>query len=393
MKTTKAILVSMMTILAVIMLGSVSALDVNINKVKVNDMIMDSVTTAVFAGEELQVKVFFTANQEVTDAKVRARISGYRDDIESVSDRIHLLEGSQYTKTLLLNLPGDIDLSENYTLYVSVEGKGEYVENAYELRIQRESYNAEVLGVSSESNAKAGEDLEITIVLKNRGYEELEDLMVEAKILGTNAVAEAYLYDLPSTDSEEHEDAVEKVLKLRVPVYLNSGEYTVEVKISNSDFTTQATKAVVISGLEDTTRVLMSDKNQKFKAGETGEWSFEIVNLGIGPRVYEIEADTNEEFSVKVPAVVVVGEGESKVITVEAIADKAGIYNFAVEVNSEGKQVEKAIFSAKVEKGFFDGSTVFAIVLAIIFAVLLIVLIVLLTKKPKGPEELEESYY
>jgi hypothetical protein len=395
MKNMKTLLVSLIAVFAVIsLLGVVSALNVAIDKVEVNDKVLDGGAVAAFAGETLPVKVFFTSNADVADAKIKAWISGYRDEIEAVSERMHLLAGTSYVKTLSLTIPGDLDLSEDHALYVRIETDMGFVEKHFTLRTQRESYTAELIEVSGSENVKAGSELQITLVLKNRGYEELEDMVVEAKILETNTAVEAYLGDLVSVDTENAEDAVEKIVNLKIPSSLESGIYTLEVKVSNADVETKAVKKIVVSGVKDTTKVLITGKNQAFKTGEAGTWNFEIVNLGKETRIFEIAPETNEKFAVKAsPSTIVVREGESKTVTVEATSENEGVYNFAVRVTSDGKLVEKILLSAKVQGGFFDGNTVLAVSLAIVFAVLLIVLIVLLTRKPKKSDELEESYY
>jgi len=395
MKSIKNLLVSFMAIFAVIsLLSCVSALDVSIDKVEINDQVLDGSTVAVFAGESLPVKVFFTAHENAPDIRVKAWISGYRDAIEAVSERIRLLNGSSYAKTLLLEVPADLDLSEKHSLYIRMEDNTDFVEKQYTLVMQRESYTAELLQVEGSETVKAGSEMEITLVLKNKGYEELEDLKVSAKILETGDAVNAYLGDLPAVDSDEKEDTIEKSVVLRIPSNLESGIYTLEVKVSNADFESKVVKKITVYGLRDTTRVLVAGKDQVFKTGESGEWNFEIVNLGKETRVYEIVPETSEKFAARVsPSTVIVREGESKSIKVEASAENEGVYNFAVRITSEGKLVGKMLLSAKVEKGFFDSSTILAIALAVVFAVLLIVLIVLLTRKPKKADELEESYY
>jgi uncharacterized membrane protein len=396
MKQIKNLLVSLIAVFAVIsLLGCASAaFNVAIDKVEINDKVLDGVAVAAFAGDTLPVQVFYTSYSDVADAKVKAWISGYQDDIEAVSERVHLLAGTSYVNTLSLKIPSDLDLSEDHVLYVRVEDSTGFVEKHYTLRTQRESYTAELIEVSGSDSVTAGSDLQITLVLKNTGYEKLDDLKVNAKILETNTAVEAYLGDLVSVDSSTRDDAVEKLVTLRIPSNLDSGIYTLDVKVSNADVSTEAVKKITVSGTKDTTRVLITGKNQIFASGKTGTWNFEVINLGKETRVYEIAPETNEKFAVKAdPSTIVVKEGESKTFTIQATSNEEGIYNFGVRVMSDGKLVEKVLLSAKVQGGFFDSNTVLAIALAIVFAVLLIVLIVLLTRKPKKTDELEESYY
>ncbi|MEM4230550.1 MAG: hypothetical protein QXF25_01615 [Candidatus Pacearchaeota archaeon] len=393
MKNLLVCLLAVLTISVVV----VSALDVEIDSVELNNMPVkanDGVIVAGFSGDRLPIRVFFTSNEDVGDARVVTWIGGYRDEIKDSSERIHLLKGSSYNMALSLRLPEDIDLSEEYTLYVRVEDKRDYVESKYTIRMQRESYKAEVLEVESANSVKAGEGLPITIVVKNVGYEELEDVVVEAKVLGTDVSVKAYLNDLPSVDSDNEEDSVEKVITLNMPSTMASGTYTIEVKVSNKDFEEIASKAITVLGAEKTTRVVVAEKNKETKVREQAEWTVTLVNTGKESKIYEFVPETSESLVVETDsAMLVVPAGESKSFKVKATSDKVGVYNFAVRIVSDGKVVGKAMLSAKVKTGFFDTETTIAVILAIIFAILLIVLIVLLTKKPKKPEEFEENYY
>lgn len=400
MKTVKNLLVFFAAIFAIVILAmSVSALDVVIDRVDLNGLTADSTSVvAGFSGEILPVKVIFTSNEDEEDVRVIAWLSGYKDEIEDSSDRIHLIGGSTYTETVSLRLPEDIDLSEEYRLYVRVEGKTGNVERSFNIRMQRESYEAELLELQVKSTVKAGAALPITVVVKNKGYEELEDLVVIARLLGTDVVARAYLSDLPSADKEddddEDNDAIEKVLTVDVPSNLASGTYTLEVKAENDDFETVAKRSITVTGVDKMTQVYVAERSKEVKAGEEAEFEVTLVNLANELKVYEFVPEPNGDLAIETePTILPVSSGDSRTFVIKATADKKGSYNFAVKVVVDGKVVSKISLSMKATSGFFDTETTIAIVLAIIFAVLLVVLIVLLTKKPQKVAEFEESYY
>jgi len=400
MKTKKNFLVFLIAILAVSVFAvSVSALDVVINRVDLNGLTADSTSVvAGFSGEILPVKVIFTSNEDEGDVRVIAWLSGYKDEIEDSSGRMHLISGSTYTETLSLRLPEDIDLSEEYRLYVRVEGKTGNVERSFNLRMQRESYEAELIELQVKSTAKAGDSLPITVVVKNKGYEELEDLVVVARLLGTDVVARAYLSDLPSVDAEdddeEDNDAIEKVLTIDLPSNLASGTYTLEVKAENDDFETVAKRSITVTGVDKMTNVYVAERSKEAKAGEEAEFEITLVNLANEVKVYEFVPEPNGNLAIDTePTILAVPKGESRTFVIKATADKKGTYNFVVRVVADGKVVSRISLNMKATSGFFDTETTIAIVLAIVFAILLIVLIVLLTKKPQKVAEFEESYY
>ena len=122
--------------------------------------------------------------------------------------------------------------------------------------------------------------------------------------------------------------------------------------------------------------------------------------LGDLPAEYFVVDSSDENLNVNVDeSVVAIPAGSSKTVKVDVSAQKAGKYNFAVDVNSGADLVKSQQFAANVEGSSagkaLSGNTavVLTVVLAIIFVVLLVVLIVLLTRKPEKSQELGESYY
>jgi hypothetical protein len=393
---TKKLLVSLIAVLTVCFLATfVSALSVTIDQVELNGVsVNQGDVVASFAGELLPIRVQFTALAEEEDVTVSAWLSGYKKDILDVSNEYHLLSGSQYTSHLSLRMPENIDLSDTHTLYVRIEGDDDYEEARYTVRIQRDSYDAEFLEVQCSNTAKVGDVLPVTVVVQNTGYEDLEDVFVEVRLLDTNSVKRAYLSDLPPIDDndDDEDNTVERTINLDVP-NVASGTYTLEIEVSNGDFRTLTQKSIVISGVEKLTKVVPSQTNQKAKVGEEVEWTVTLINLANEPKVYEFIPELNADLSIETdPTMLVVGGKDSKTLIVRATAEEEGVYNFVVRVVSDGKIVNRIVLSSKVEGTFFDVETTIAVVLAIIFAVLLVVLIVLLTRKPKK-EEFEESYY
>ena len=106
------------------------------------------------------MKFTVTDSDDLEDLKVKAWISGYKDEIEASTNRFDALSGRTYIKKLSLELPSvkDIeDLEEDLTLHVEISDKNDDIETEYDLTVQRESYDYDLLSVEAPSAASAGD--------------------------------------------------------------------------------------------------------------------------------------------------------------------------------------------------------------------------------------------
>ncbi|PIN91652.1 hypothetical protein COU61_02050 [Candidatus Pacearchaeota archaeon CG10_big_fil_rev_8_21_14_0_10_35_13] len=351
------------------------------------------------AGDVLPLKVVFSALDDASDAKVKAWISGYRTDIVDSTSRFELLNGSTYAKTLALRLPSDIDPSERFTLFVRIETGTGYHEESFPLMLQRESYNIEILSVEFSRTVSAGNALSIDVVLKNRGFNRLDDTFVKVSIPELGVEKRAYFGDITPLDEDSKdngkEDAVLGRLNLVVPSNAVSGVYDLVIEASTVDSVTSMTKKLVVSGTEMASEVLTSSAIKDFSKGSEITYDLILVNSGSNVKTYEIIPESASGLLVRAnEPVVTVGPMSSKTVSITVRADNSGTYNFGVNVNSNGALVKRVPFTANVT-GSIAGSNavVLTVVLAIVFVVLLVILIVLLTRKPQKSEEFGESYY
>jgi len=405
MKT--SILVSLIAVLLVLSAFSVIATDIiDIDKVEVDGLIADSVgTVAVESGKVVPVEVYFTANENASDVEISAWIRGERSDAAEINFK-DLIEDKDYRAVLTLKLPSDIDeTEEEKTLFIRIETDKGNIEEEYTLTIQREPYNAELLFVEVDESVEAGSNIPIDVVLKNLGRHELDDLLVEVSIPELGISKRAYFSDLTPTDDweddDDTEDAVERRVYLRIPANADAGNYELTVEAYNSDTSSVVTRIVTVVGAEGVSKVLIPVSSKEIGFGETVTYDLIIVNSGSKVGIYEVIPETTEGVIVSAEdPVVTVAAGSSKVVRLQVKAgSRDGIYAFAVDVNSEGQLVNRAVLTANVVEsgalgaGISNNVAILTVVLAIIFVVLLVVLIVLLTKKPSKAEEFEESYY
>ncbi|MBU1252706.1 MAG: hypothetical protein KJ905_00795 [Nanoarchaeota archaeon] len=402
---TKKLLVSFVMLVSVLFLvATVSAQLAGSVVVKVNDVNVDT-NPAVVAGNTLPVRVEFDSLENTKDVTVYVEIEGDRKNVEAETAFFDVEEGRTYVKTLALEIPYDLKskLSGFYGLTVKISGVDFETEQSYDLRVQRESYNVDVVSVVVPQTIKAGELFPVDVVLKNVGYNDLEDLFVSAKIsdLGVSRtsffgdiVAIECDKDLDSTSNygvdvsrkcnEDEEDTLSGRLFLQLPQDAKEGMYALEVKVGNEDVVSSKTIQVPVENQFSDGNFIVSG-NQLL-----------IVNPSNQLAVYRLIPQSTGDVTVSVSEnIVSVPAGSSRTVAVDTTSRTSGIQEYAVNVfSSDGKLVDTVMLSKD-----FSGSAVtspivvLTIVLAIIFIVLLVVLVVLIGKKPQKTEEFGESYY
>ena len=233
-------------------------------------------------------------------------------------------------------------------------------------------------------------------MLKNKGYEELEDVFVSVSIPELGVEKRAYFEDLTPEDNadEDKRDSAERTVYLNIPSNAKAGVYELKVESYNADSRDVKTgKIAIVSGNEES-RVIAPITSKHIDIGKTESFDIVVVNSGSSVAVYEIVPESNDNLIIRAESqILTVKAGSSETAKVNVKAVKEGTYNFAVSVESDGKLVKKVSLTAVAEKQASSSSNIviLTIVLVIVLVVLLIVLIVLLTRKPA--KEAEESYY
>jgi len=359
----------------------------------------------VDAGETITISVRFTSLVYYSDVTVEAELEGEKVDVQAVTKDFDVEVDGRYSKTLSLKVPYELkdELSDTLDLTIEIDGKEHKTElETIVLKVQRPSYNADIKSVTAPQSVDAGESFPVEIVLKNIGYNDLDDLYVTASVPALGIEKTGYFGDIVALECDEDDDSefpwsdatlgrfcdeddtdsVSGKLYLDVPYGVAAGVYSLEVEVSNDDTTSnQVVQLVVENAFESTV----------YKSGNS-VWIVNPTDNVVGYRIVAESPASVSESIVFVPA------GASKSVSVEPNAE--GEYTFDVNVfDMKGNLVETIAFSGKAMNG--DTSTtdesnpivILTVILAIIFIVLLIVLIVLIGKKPEKSGEFGESYY
>lgn len=408
-KMDKKFLVSFLLAVSVLFLAtvSVSAADVgSITNVEVDGVsVLSGNQAAVVVGDSVTIRVDFDALVNASDVTVEVELEGDKEDVTAETRLFDVEQGFEYTKSLKLNVPFDLKdtLSGEITLNVDISGSGYKTTAAYVLRVQRESYNADIKSVSVPQSVDAGDLFPVDIVLKNVGYNDLDDLYVTASIPALGLERTAFFGDIVALECDDNSDAVDNYgvdisrkcneddedtvlgrIFLELPWDAEAGVYALEVSVENDDTTSSKTVQVAVENAFSGGNFIVSG-NQLLIVNPTNE----VVVYRLVPESTGAVTVTLSENLVAVPA------GSSKTVTVNAESNVAGTQSYAVNIfSSDGRLLDSVTFTTTA-----DGTSttspivVLTVILAIIFIVLLVVLIVLIGKKPEKSEEFGESYY
>tara|TARA_Y100000310_G_scaffold163491_1_gene163297 strand:- start:9333 stop:10547 length:1215 start_codon:yes stop_codon:yes gene_type:complete len=395
----KKILVSFLTIVSVLFLVvSVSAATselITIESVEVDGMSESwNEDVSVVAGEKVSIEVIFEALEDASDVRIKAELQGSKVDSEVEVFVGDVEEGKRYKRTLNLRVPYELkdEASDEISLDVKVwngDFKTEFDEIV--LRVQRPAYNVGVMSISTSQAINAGETFPVDVVLKNIGYNDLDDLYVTATISALDIGSRVYFGDLIAIEcdedfsneenygvdldrkcDEDDSNTLRGRLFLEVPYEADAGVYTLEVEVSNDDLSINEVKQIVVRN--DLPESVIRSGNELILVNPTNK-------LKVYKVLPESPATVNEN-------TVVVSAGSSRTVTV----DSNSAESFSVSVFS-GENLVGTVEFTDVENGVTSSVVVLTVILAIIFVVLLVVLIVLLTRKPEKDEEFSESYY
>ncbi|GBE20627.1 hypothetical protein BMS3Abin17_01369 [archaeon BMS3Abin17] len=409
-------------VIALLLVATVSAFTVtgdlaNIDVVKIDGVKANGNDIAVEAGDTVSVKVYFNSLVNASDVRVKAEIEGDKVDVEDRTSSFDVEDGKRYSKTLTLKIPYELKdvLSDDLDLSIKV-WNGDYKSEIEDitLRVQRPTYNADVKSVNTPQAVEAGDKIPVDVVLKNMGYNDLDDVYVTASISALGIERTSYFGDLVAIEcnkdssaeenygvdidrkcDEDDEDTVSGRLYLEVPFGSEEGIYTLEVEVTNDDTSTTIVKQIVISN-DFADNVIVTSSSASASAGENAEYSLLIVNPTNKLKVYRVVSGSSDDLSTSVDdSVIAVTAGSSKTVKVTASSSVEGEYDFTVDVISGDEIVGTVNLALTVEGGSSVNSpiVILTVILAIIFLVLLVVLIVLIGKKPEKSEEFGESYY
>ncbi|HTZ41904.1 MAG TPA: hypothetical protein VMC07_01705 [Candidatus Omnitrophota bacterium] len=394
MKQQKRLLASFLVIASVLFLAGLASAAPNVTSVKISDV--DASAASVLAGDTVPIVVTFTSSTNESDVRLRATFEG-KTDVEKEIFVGDVETGHTYTESLTLDVPYDLQdqVSNGLNLVIKIWNSDSSTGDVtYNLNVQRQSYDANVMSLTNVDNANAGQNIPVDIVVKNVGYNELHDLYAKLSVPALNLQKTVYFGDvfaLENSDKDQSDTATGRVF-LQIPADAKSGAYALQIELGNSDFVKTITDSLTVTNNIES-NVIAGTSAITAGVGESVTYDLQIVNPTNSILVYNIVPQTTSGLKTSVDSMVAVPAGSSKTVSLNAKAESAGDYDFNVSVFSNGQLTGQTSLTLSASQASGSPIVVLTIVLAALFLGLLAWLIVLVTKKPKKHEAFEESYY
>lgn len=353
--------------------------------VEIDGIDVEQENVAVIAGETITLEIQFEADRNASDVRIEAEIEGDREDSEAQTSLFDVIDGRTYTRRLNIKVPFELEDETNDDLTLNIDIDELDVSESYDLTVQRPSYNVDVIAINADSKVNAGEMFQVEFVLRNRGYNDVEDLQVTVSIPELELERTTFVGDLVSIEccdeegencdecDDDETDTVIGKLYLRVPFDATTGTYSLKVEVSDRDVSASRTEEIAVENefsevaMKTDEGVLITNPTDSLKV-------YRVVTLD-GERVVTVSPASSR-------TVEITPSSEDYVVTVLTSAGQV-VREFTFQP-SEGQQDETEGPSPVV---------VLTIISAIIFLVLLVVLIALITRRPKKSDEIGESYY
>jgi hypothetical protein len=359
--------------------GFASAADFSDITFKVNGETVNSAADmpTVTTGETVTVQVKFKSAVN-DDVKLKLTLEGEDDDTVVSTSAFDVENGEYYIKTLSLKAPSELDddlTSEDFELSLEI-GDDDKV-TLGNLHVQRTSYEVAIKSILTSSTLSTGSSVPVQIVLKNVGYNDVEDLYVTASIAELGVEKKVYFGDLIVKEvctkhcDDDEENSVVGTIYLDIPYNAKSGVYALDVEVTSDDSKNTATKQVTIEN--SVSDIALKSGNSLVLLNPTSKLVVYTVSYQGSNVAVVIPAQSSQTVPIEVPA--------------------SGDYKFDVSVFSGETLLSTVNFTGTSEPQTTSPVLVLTVILAIVFLVLLVVLVVLITKKPQKAEEFGESYY
>lgn len=422
-KILNALVLFLIAILAVTVVNAQMGTFVTIDEVEFDDDELNTDSTNslhIERGEEYEVKVHFTATEDAKEVEVRVWMSGYEDnngnDVEDWERVDEIYADSSYIERLELSFPHDLD-QDYYSLRVCVEPRsGVSVCEDYELQIeaQEELFLIKDVVFSPGSTVEAGRSLLTTVRVENVGDEDDEEgTKVQVSIPELGLTAADYIDEVDKDDSSTSEE-----LYIRIPSFVETGTYTVEVSVTYDDGDETVTEYfdLYVVGTETTTTeaedsktvIYVGPESQDLVAGQGGAvYPITLQNAEGDAKTYVVGVEGYEGWgTVRVDPsnVVVVGAGETEAVYLFVAANEgvSGLQTFGVTINSGSDELQEVLLRANVTPGEAEDATGWSTlkkgleVGLIVLVVLLVILgLIIAVNKLRGDDEDDDdqTYY
>jgi hypothetical protein len=336
----------------------------------------DSSMVQVERDSSVKITVFLEGTGDSTDVRVKVWLGGYEyGDIEEVSEMFEVEDGVTYREDLYLDIPADLDTSENeYTLRVEVYDSQNYEKEEYTIYTEsaRHKITVEDVVLSSET-VSPGEYLGIKVRLENEGENIEEDVKVTISIPELGISSRVYLDELEVDDQEDV-----STIYLTIPTSATPGVYEMQIDV---EYNNEASETSDFTYLEITgeavydENVLVSISSIKgLEVGEESTFKVQVTNLADSSKTFYLSVSGIEAEYTDTLMVTSNSAGE---MYLTLSPEEAGLESILVTVTTEEGMVTQKLYNVEVE----EASSVLVYLIILAFLVLIAGLGVKLYKK------------
>jgi len=380
-----------------VLMSTVAFAVVNIDSVKVDGTTLTESSTNMILdvqrGDEIEVRVQITPDSGMKDVEIEAVLRGIdsTDKVEDITETFDAKQGVSYVKKLSLPLIAKMD-QDRYKLRIRISDRDSAtVEKTYELEVDTKRHDVEIRDVVLLPNTevKAGRALLATVRLRNIGEKNEDGVKVVVSIPELGVSASDFVDELEKEGDNDDQATTEEMF-LRIPDNAETGDYKVRVEVYFDDGDKKNAKETSISVLggetvqakaqEKTVIAVAVDRQTATQGGQEVGYPITLTNAGSESKTYTVSADGAAwaSFRVAPSNVMVIGAGESKVVTVFVKANDnapVGQQTFTLTISSNDRvlkqlplsvDVQKSSGAAQLKRGLEVGLVVLVILLVII---------------------------
>ena len=367
----KLLKTALMLIMAMVLATTAFALPITVDKVEVDDVELSPSGVNrfdVLRGDEIEVEVIFTANEDIDDMQIDAFFSGddHNDVMPSydVTPTFDADAGVTYRKRLNINLHNFFEEDDYKLRLIFSDRNGDEIIQNYNIKIDVPRHGVMIRDVifNPDSRVKAGSALLSVVRIRNMGERDEDDIKVTVSIPQLGVSASDYIDEVENDDDEEETEE----LYLRIPRCTKAGVYDVDVEVSFDDgfrkerlnrqievIADETCEDGTVSGPKTTINV--GSQLENVGQGGTAIFPLTISNLGRSSKAYTISVDAGEWATIKVSptSTFVLERGASQTSYIFVDADKkapVGAQLLTATISSNGQKLEDIQLTANVAK-------------------------------------------
>jgi hypothetical protein len=238
-------------LLIAVLATSVSALNVRIDEVQINNFEIQPNSAndlAVNRDGELEIDVKVTFLEATQHASVEAEINGVDHyTLEDESRSRDFAENDSTIFNLKIDLPDDVD-EDDYTLLLKVQDRDASFTQDYKLRVRNPQTSLKVKDIRLfPRTVEAGSYLLSTVRVENLGEADEDDVKVTLSVPELGLSTSSFINEV---DVDEEEDSEEMLLF--IPECSRSGDYEVQVDVLYDDRHESTSASEIVKVLKGT---------------------------------------------------------------------------------------------------------------------------------------------